>query len=183
MLLSQAIAIPAQKTDSKPLPPPPPVLSHEVHADRNVTFRFNDDSAKHVELNLEGVAKPMPMVKGGGGIWSYTTESLAPEIYYYYFLVDGVPRIDRENHRIAENLVFPASSILVVKGKTPQPWEETDVPHGTLHTHRFTSKIALGLPANQEEVAIYTPPGYDPHAAKPYPVLYLMHGFSGVAEG
>jgi enterochelin esterase-like enzyme len=182
MLLSQAIAIPAQTTASKPAAPPPPLLSHEVHADRSVTFRFNDDTAKHVELNLEGLAKPMPMVKGEGGTWSYTTKSLAPEIYYYYFLVDGVPRIDRENHRIAENLVFPASSVLVVKGETPQPWEETDVPHGTLHTHRFTSKIALGLPANQEEVVIYTPPGYDPHAAKPYPVLYLMHGFSGVAE-
>jgi enterochelin esterase family protein len=48
--------------------------------------------------------------------------------------------------------------------------------------HRFSSKIALGLPAHQEEVIVYTPPGYDPAAAKPYPVLYLLHGWSGVAE-
>jgi enterochelin esterase family protein len=180
MVLSQALAIPAQTTTSKPAPP---LLSHEVHADRSVTFRFNNDSAKHVELNLEGVPKPLQMIKGEGGVWSYTTKSLAPEIYYYSFLVDGESRIDPKNHRIAENLVYPASSILVVKGETPQLWDETDVPHGTLHTHRFTSKVALGLPANQEEVVIYTPPGFDPHAAKPYPVLYLMHGFSGAAEG
>src|ERR1035438_2030467 len=58
-------------------------------------------------------------------------------------------------------------------------------PYTTLFrsTHRFPSKIALGLPANQEEVVVYTPPGYDAHASKPYPVLYLLHGWSGVAEG
>jgi len=180
VLLLQAIAIPAQKTASKPAPPP--LLSHELHADRSVTFRFKNASGKHVELNLEGVAKPIPMVKGKGGIWSYTTQPLAPEIYFYSFLVGGEPRIDPGNHRVVANLVFPASNVLVVKGETPEPWDETDVPHGTLHTHRFTSKIALGLPANQEEVVIYTPPGYDPRAAKPYPVLYLLHGWSGVAD-
>lgn len=183
MVLLQAVALPSQKAASKPTPPPPPLLSHEVHADRSVTFRLRDASAKHVELNLEGVAKPIPMVKGKRGIWSYTTQPLAPENYFYSFLVGGEPRIDPENHRIIANSVFPASNVLVVKGETPQPWDETDVPHGTLHTHHFTSKIALGLPAHQEEVVIYTPPGYDAHAAKPYPVLYLLHGWSGVANG
>jgi enterochelin esterase-like enzyme len=182
VLLLPAIAIPAQTAVSKPVPPPPALLSHELHADRSVTFRFKDASAKHVDLNLEGVAKPIPMTRGKRGIWSYTTQPLAPEIYFYSFVVGGEPRIDPENHRIVSNLAFPPSNVMVVPGATPQPWDETDVPHGTLHTHRFTSKIALGLPANQEEVVIYTPPGYDPHAARPYPVLYLLHGWSGVAD-
>jgi enterochelin esterase-like enzyme len=73
--------------------------------------------------------------------------------------------------------------VLVVPGDTPQLWDETAVPHGTVHVHRFPSKIALGLPANQEEVVVYTPAGIRPHAANPYPVLYLLHGWSGVAEG
>lgn len=183
MVLLQAIAIFAQQNAPKPDQPPPPLQSHQLHADRSVTFRYRALSAKHVDLNLEGVAKPIPMTREKGGIWSYTTQQLAPEIYFYSFLVDGEPRIDPENHRVASNLVFPTSNTLLIPGETPQPWEETGVPHGIVHDHRFTSKIALGLPANQEDVVVYTPPGYNPHAAKPYPVLYLLHGWSGVARG
>ena len=182
MLLLQAIAVPAQKPASKPAPPPPPLRTHELHADRSITFRFRDAAATKVELNLEGVAKPIPMARGKGGIWIYHTQPLPPEIYFYSFLVGGEQRIDPENHNIASNLVFPASNTMVVPGQTPQPWDETEVPHGTVHTHRFTSNIALGLPATQEEILVYTPPGYDAHAAKPYPVLYLLHGWSGVAD-
>jgi enterochelin esterase family protein len=179
ILLLQVVAAPAQKTT--PTPPPPPLLSHELHPDRTVTFRFKDAAAAKVELDLEGVAKPIPMAKGADGVWSYTTAPLAPEIYSYSFLDEGEHRIDPENHLIAPNIAFPPSNALVVPGDTPQPWDDTAVPHGVLHVHRFTSKIALGLAANQEEVVVYTPPGYDPAAPKPYPVLYLLHGWSGVA--
>jgi len=170
----------AQKPASKPAPPP--LLSHEVHPDRSVTFRFKDASGAKVELNLEGIAKPIPMAKGAGGTWSYTTKPLAPEIYSYSFLVGDEQRVDPESHELIQNPVFPTSSLMEVHGKTAQPWDETEVPHGTLHVHRFSSKIARGLEANQEEVVVYTPPGYDPHAATPYPVLYLLHGWSGMAE-
>jgi enterochelin esterase-like enzyme len=187
-LLLLAVAAPGQKPASKPAPgpaskpAPPPLLTHELHPDRTVTFRFKDTSAKTVKLSLEGVAEPIPMTKGTGGIWSYTTKPLAPEFYFYSFLAGNESRIDPENHWIGPNIAFPASNVLLVPGETPEPWEETAVPHGVLHMHRFTSKLALGLPANQEEVVIYTPPGYDPSAPKPYPVLYLLHGWSGVAE-
>src|SRR5579859_8088448 len=183
ILLLQAVVDLAQKPADTPAPPPSPLLSHELHPDRSVTFRFKDALANKVELNLEGVAKPIPMVKDAGGIWSYTTHPLAPEIYSYSFLVGNEPRIDPENHILAPNIAFPASNAVIVPGGTPQPWDETAVPHGALHVHRFTSKIALGLPANQEEVVVYTPPGYDANAARPYPVLFLLHGWSGVAEG
>jgi enterochelin esterase-like enzyme len=183
LLLLQAVVVPAQKPADTPAPPPPPLRSHELHPDRSVTFRFRDASANKVELSLEGADKPLPMVKEAGGVWSYTTQPLAPEIYGYSFLVGDEPRIDPENHILAPNIAFPASNAVVVPGETPQLWDETAVPHGTLHVHRFTSKIALGLAANQEEVVVYTPPGYDANAAKPYPVLFLLHGWSGVAEG
>jgi enterochelin esterase family protein len=182
MFLLQAVAMPAQKAASKPAAPPQPLLSHELNADRSITFRFKDRAATKVELNMEGVAKPIPMVRGKSGIWTYHTEPLQPEIYFYSFQVGGEQRIDPENHRVAAGPYSPASNSVAVPGQTPQLWDETDVPHGAVHTHRFTSKIALGLPANQEEVVIYTPPRYDPRAAKPYPVLYLLHGWSGIAD-
>jgi len=192
LLLLQPVALLAQKPAA---PPPPPLQTHELHPDRSVTFRFQDAAAKLVELNLEGVAKPIPMTKGKGGIWSYTTAPLAPEIYSYSFGVGNEQRIEQRteqrleqrldpgNQFVTLNLVNPAGNAIEVPGDGPQPWDETAVPHGTVHVHRFTSKIALGLAANQEEVVVYTPPGYDAHAAQPYPVLYLLHGWSGEAIG
>ena len=180
MLLLQAVAVPAQNAASKPAPPP--LLSHELHPDRSVTFRFKDAAATEVKLKLDGFAKPIPMAKGTDGIFSYTTQPLAPENYFYSFLAGDESRIDPENHLLIPSITSSGSNVLVVPGDTPQLWDETAVPHGTLHVHRFTSKFALGLPANQEEVVVYTPPGYDAAAAKPYPVLYLLHGWSGVAE-
>ena len=171
----------AQRPADKPAPPPP-LKSHEIHADHTVTFRFKDATAARVQLNLEGVAKPIPMEKGTDGIWSVTSQPLTPEIYGYSFLADGEPRIDPEDHHVTPNIAFSAGNSLTIPGDTSQPWDETAVPHGTLHLHRFATKIAVGLPANQEDVAVYTPPGYDPKAQKPYPTLYLLHGWSQVAE-
>ncbi len=182
LILLQAVAVPAQQAASKPAPPPPPLLSHELHSDRSVTFRFKDAAANDVKLRLDSFAKPIPMTRAAGGIWSYTTQPLPPEHYFYSFLDGDEQRADPENHLFAPNMAFSGSNILIVPGDTPEPWDETAVPHGTLHVHRFTTKIAIGLPANQEEVVVYTPPGYDAAAAKPYPVLYLLHGWSGEAE-
>jgi enterochelin esterase family protein len=75
------------------------------------------------------------------------------------------------------------ANLLHVRGDTPQPWDETDVPHGTLHHHVYTSNIVLGLPGDQCGYFVYTPPGYDPRAKKPYPVLYLLHGWSDSESG
>jgi S-formylglutathione hydrolase FrmB len=38
----------------------------------------------------------------------------------------------------------------------------------------------LGDPA-ERPVVVYTPPGYDPHGSRRYPVLYCLHGYTGDA--
>jgi len=40
-----------------------------------------------------------------------------------------------------------------------------------------------GLVDGQSEYYVYTPPSYDPKRAEPYPVLYLLHGWSDLANG
>jgi enterochelin esterase family protein len=70
-----------------------------------------------------------------------------------------------------------------VPGTEPEPWDATSVPHGELHHHLYTSKAIAGLAQGQEPYVVYTPPGYDQHAAKPYPVLYLLHGWSETEDG
>lgn len=56
--------------------------------------------------------------------------------------------------------------------------------HGRLHIDRITSAAlagnALGDPS-ERPVVIYTPPGYDPQGSRRYPVLYVLHGYSGSA--
>ncbi len=69
---------------------PPPLVSPEVHADRRVTFRFRGPNVKEVAISLEGGAKPFPMQKDDAGVWSVTTEPLAPDFCGYTIIADGV---------------------------------------------------------------------------------------------
>jgi enterochelin esterase-like enzyme len=159
-----------------------PFHSTQVHPDRTVTFLYKDAAATRVELVLGGLPKKLPMEKDTTGIWTVTTPSLPPEIYGYHFEADGDLRLDPANPDTTINLVDIANEV-TVPGDTPQPWDPTDVPHGTLHHHIYSTSTVLGLPQNQNRYYVYTPPGYDPKAKKPYPVLYLLHGWSDSDSG
>jgi enterochelin esterase-like enzyme len=156
--------------------------SAEVHPDRSITFRYKDPAASKVLLYLDGVVKPLAMKKGGDGVWSLVTPQLAPEIYGYAFVADGQPRLDPNNPVIKPNLIHLGNAV-TVPGNTPQLWEARDVPHGAVHHCFYTSKVVSGLVDGQSEYFVYTPPGYDPKTAEPYPVLYLLHGWTDMANG
>ncbi len=156
--------------------------SNEVHADGSITFRYQDPAASKVLLRLDGASKPLAMEKDkdSDGVWTVVTPPLPPQIYGYGFEVDGRPEFDPKNPVIKPNLIF-VGNMVTVPGSVPQLWESRDVPHGTVHHHFYTSKVALGLAGGQSEYYVYTPPGYDPKRRKPYPVLYLLHGWSDMA--
>ncbi len=156
--------------------------SIEVHPDHTITFSYKDSSATKVTLALDGVAKPIPMEKDATGVWTVTTQPLTPEIYGYHFEADGEKRLDPLNPHFTINLVN-VSNLVTVPGDTPQPWDDTNVPHGTMHHHFYATATVLGLPDNQSAYFVYTPPGYDEKAKKPYPVLYLLHGWSDSDTG
>src|SRR6266404_1014745 len=158
--------------------PPAPVVSPEVHADNRVTFRCRAPNAKEVALALEGAAKDLPMQKDEQGVWSVTTEPLAPDFYGYAFVADGVHLIDPSTPLMKPNLLNTSSQVHV-PGPASLPWEVGDVPHGELHHHFYKS----GVVGDQRDFYVYTPPGYDPRAKQTYPVLYLLHGFSDDASG
>lgn len=162
-------------------PAPPPRTHQTVNPDRTVTFRYIDTAAAKVELSLEDTPLPLPMTRDADGVWSVTTPPLAPELYGYSFLADGQPRIDPYNVETGGNVYFSGRSLIEVPGDGPQPWDPTNVPHGEVTSHHYTTHIAIGLRENQSEYVVYTPPGYDPAAKKKYPVLYLLHGWSGMA--
>jgi len=122
------------------------------------------------------------MEKGADGIWSLVSPVIAPQIYGYGFEVDGRAQLDPNNSRVTPNLVY-RSTMVTVHGGTPQLWEAQNVPHGVVHHHFYTSKVVNGLVDGQSEFYVYTPPQYDAKHAKPYPVLYLLHGWSDTADG
>jgi enterochelin esterase-like enzyme len=155
--------------------------SAEVHADGSITFRYKDPASSEVLLHLDGTDKPLSMEKDNDGAWSVITAPLPPEIYGYGFEVDGRSQLDPQNPVITPNLLH-RGNMVTVRGSVPQPWETRDVPHGVVHHHFYTSKVVLGLADGQSEYYVYTPPGYEAKKGKPYPVLYLLHGWSDMAN-
>lgn len=157
---------------------PPLIQSPEVQRDGRVTFRYFDVDARNVTVSLEGQAKPIPMQKDDRGVWTITTAALAPELYGYSFEVDGMHRLDPMNSQIKPNLLN-LSNVVQVPGSSPMRWEQQDIPHGTVHHHFYKSNVG----GDNRDYYIYTPPGYDSDAARRYPVLYLLHGYSDDASG
>jgi enterochelin esterase family protein len=157
-------------------PPPAPILSPEVSADKTVTVRFRDPNAQQVMFAREGT-KPVAMTKNEQGVWSLTTDPLEPDYYGYSFVADGVALIDPLNPLMKPNLLSTQSMVHVPGPGLP--WEMTNVPHGEVHHHFYHSAVV----GDDRDFYVYTPPGYDPTAKKMYPVLYLLHGFSDDASG
>jgi enterochelin esterase family protein len=176
----------AAQTPSAPVTPPapapafPPYVSPEVHSDGTVTLRLRAPNAEKVDLVLEGATTAM--TKDADGLWTATTPVLAPEIYAYRFVVDGTPVLDPRNVDVRDNLLTLWSN-LTIPGTPPEPWELQSIPHGIVEHHFYTSQVVLGLPNNQSDYYVYTPPGYNPKSRESYPVLYLLHGYSDAADG
>jgi enterochelin esterase-like enzyme len=168
--LLTAATVPAQT-------PPPPLVSPEVHSDNRVTFRFRAPNAKEVAVFVEGAAKPQPMQKDEQGVWSVTTDPLAPDFYGYSIIADGVALFDPSNYATKPNFLY-RSSELHVPGPPSLPWEINNVPRGEIHHHFYKSALV----GDDRDFFVYTPPGYDPRGKQTYPVLYLLHGFSDDAS-
>ena len=165
-----------QKNTENLIPFSAPLNSPDVRDDRTVTFRLKAPAAK--EVRLTGVAiltalgksgQPVPFQKGDDGIWTLTVGPLRPDMYIYYFNVDGVQMADPSNS-IAGFTAMPPYSQLVVYGDGPAYYDARNVPHGNVTRHIYHSDVTNG----ERELYVYTPPGYDKN--KTYPVLYLVGG-------
>ena len=141
------------------------VQSPVVNADGTVTFNLFAPKAVKVEVtgdflptqpieipgygkyDAPGVAQ---LKEGKNGVWSYTTDKLAPEMYSYTFNIDGMTGVkDPANIYVNRDIV----------GNLSKVWYNSP-----------TLKM-------QRRMTIYTPAGYDKGGK--YPVLYLLHGAGG----
>jgi enterochelin esterase family protein len=92
-----------------------------------------------------------------------------------------VPIIDPLNPSVEVNISYLTNEVRV-PGTTPQLWDVTHVPHGVVHHHVYSTAILKNLPAGSEDYFVYTPPGYDAKSETLHPVLYLLHGWSSLAN-
>ena len=149
------------------------VASPEIAADGHVTFRLLAPKAGEVTLIGEFVQGSKSLTKDDQGMWSVTVGPIAPEMYHYNFVVDGLRIIDPSNPRLKTGST-PSTlmSILDIRGDHARFYDAQMVPHGEIRTHWYQSKAINGL----RRVNVYTPPGYDASLQTRYPVLYLLHG-------
>jgi enterochelin esterase-like enzyme len=165
-----------QKNTENLIPFSAPLNSPDVRDDGTVVFRLKAPAAKDVRLTnvaiLTGLGKsgqPIPFTRGADSIWTLTVGPLKPDMYIYYFNVDGVQIADPSNS-IAGFTAMPPYSQLVVHGNGPAYYDAKNVPHGNVTRHIYHSNVTNG----ERELYVYTPPGYN--RKKRYPVLYLVGG-------
>jgi enterochelin esterase family protein len=128
--------------------PPPAWPSTVVNPDKSITCRLNYPTAKQVGVATDALLENLAMTQGPDGVWTATTPPLAPEYYGYTFVVDGVKILDPLNRNTHVNFVDLYSDILV-PGTPPEPWELTNIPHGDVTRHLFTTHIGLHYPDDQ----------------------------------
>ena len=152
----------------------PAITSPEVATDRRVTFRLLAPEAKAVSVSGDFGADT-ELRKGEGGVWSVTVGPLDPEMYVYYFTVDGVRLVDPNNPQVKIGYVTTTTTSLVtVPGNGPAFFDVQDVAHGEVRILLYKS-TSNGV---TRELTVYVPPGYDQARERRYPVLYLLHGFA-----
>ena len=119
------------------------------------------------------------MTEGRGGVWSYTTGVLEPELYLYNFYVDEMRYLDPANSYICRDIATWTNYFIISKepGDKGSLYLASEVPHGTVTRVWYDSPT---LKMNRR-MTVYTPAGYEDSKEK-YPVLYLCHGAGGDEE-
>ena len=168
----------AHSPSPSPAPPPSPASSPPkstpTAASPSASGRHSPSRSR---LRREA-GKRMAMQKDASGVWTVTSDPLEPDVYGYAFVVDGVDVLDPFNAAVIPNLLNKSSLLHVPGPSATTPWERADTPRGVLHRHFYKSAVV----GDERDFYVYTPPGYDPHESKRYPVLYLLHGFSDDAS-
>jgi len=154
---------------------PAPLRSPDIHPDRTVTFRLLAPKATDVTVNGSwDTGTNIKMTKDDSGVWSATVGPLAPQLWGYWFMVDGVKALDPNNGETQRDGVR-YDNLLMISGRESEWWDFKDVLHGTVQAVWYPSPT---LKMASRRMMVYTPPGYETGTQK-YPVLYLLHGGGG----
>lgn len=163
------------------------IVSPKINADNSATFSILAPEAQKIEvtgdfLPPQKMQTPMgemdapgsaALTKDDKGVWTYTSLPLAPELYSYTFVIDGVKVTDPNNPYMIRD-VASVTSIFIIGGGRTDLYKVNDVPHGTVAKRWYHSDVLK----MDRRLTIYTPAGYET-SKESYPVLYLLHGAGG----
>ncbi len=168
------------------------IVSPEVNNDGTVTFRLLAPKAVRVQITgdfLPNVKVQTPrgetdqpglvdLTEDKNGVWTYTSESLAPELYSYKFKVNGMDYLDPSNVYMCRDIATYMNIFIITKDKGDKGdlYSVNAVKHGNM------SKVWYDSPTlkMKRRMTVYIPAGYDKGGK--YPVLYLLHGAGGDEE-
>ena len=139
------------------------VQSPIINNDGTVTFNLFAPKAIKVEVTGDFLPEPnrtAEMKEGKNGVWSYTTDKLAPEMYSYNFNIDGLTGVKDPANIYVNRDIVSFTNIFIVsneKGDKGDLYKVNEVPHGNL------SKVWYNSPTlkMQRRMTVYTPAGYD----------------------
>ncbi len=174
IVLCSATQVAALPADFPTLPPQTVPVNHYVtgvNADNSISFRLFAPQAKEVKVFTGATPESFvshAMVKDEAGVWAFTTPVQQPNLYEYFFSVDGFRTADtgtamtKPSRQVASSMILVPGSVLDVRA----------VPHGDLTTVTYHSNTLK----SERKLFVWTPPGYDKEQG-PLPVLYFYHGF------
>ena len=150
----------------------PTVNSPEIAKNGAVTFKIKAAKADTVRLIIDSRVDTL-MKHTGNETWSITLRDLEPDLYMYYFIVDGTKMLDPENAQVLRD-VKTVMNTFVLDPQGDCPMAVHDVPHGEVRAVWYDSPTLNAT----RRMMLYLPPGYELSRQR-YPVLYLLHGTGG----
>ena len=149
-----------------------PLKSPEINADNSVSIRLYAPNAESVTLVGDFVDN-VAMTRNAEGVWEYTSEPLASELYCYWFNVDGIDHVNDPANSYVMRDVGSQMNYFIIPGECGDLYAAQNVPHGTMA--KVWAEVSDG---RERRMTIYTPADYE-GGKKKYPVLYLLHGMGG----
>lgn len=152
---------------------PVPVKTPEITPENSVIFTVK--APKATEVRMGGVFSRLSpsQQSAADGVFTFRFDSVAPDLYDYWYEIDGVKTLDPGNPYVARDIAG-LSNIFIVPGGRADLFESRDVPHGTVEKVWYDSPILGG----ERRMTVYLPAGYE-ESGESYPVLYLLHGMGG----
>lgn len=168
------------------------ITSPVLNPDHSVTLYFSVPEADDVELRGDvptgglsirsGIGKfkirnDIELHQENDTLWTYTTRPLEPDMYMYYYKVDGEEdgdSLDPFNPNVVRDIDH-YYSYFIIPGGVSDYYIDRNVPHGNVEKVWCPSSVQ-GMA--QRRMTVYTPPAYC-DTSRLFPVLYLLHGTGG----
>jgi len=173
------------------------VVSPRINGDGSVTFTFTVPEADDVVLKGDILPESyrlrtkvatitrhehIRLRPANDTTWTVTVPDVAPDMYLYYYEVDGEDdgdSLDAYNPWVVRDMNRRYSAFIMPGGSADNYLDNDDIPHGSIEQLWYTSSVK-DVP--RRRLSLYLPPHYAQHTTTRYPVLYLFHGTGGDEE-